>query len=287
MKVFYRPQMVADSGSFSPSAAKPAQVLADWQAAGLKIEVLNPQIADAEIIAQAHNPAYVANVLTLDTANGFGNVSAPVARSLVHTVGAMISATLAALRDGKPAAALCSGFHHAGYNGGGGFCTFNGLVIAAFEAKKAGARKVGILDLDEHFGNGTEDIIKKLKLKWIEHFTGGAHYHRPEQAETFLKALPGIMKRRFHDCDVLIYQAGADPYVKDPLGGWLTMEQLAERDRLVFETAKSMGIGVAWNLAGGYSKDENGGITPVLQIHRQTALACIRAHAKTKKGNAA
>jgi acetoin utilization deacetylase AcuC-like enzyme len=281
MKVYFNPKMIADAQSFSPSASKPGQVLADWQAAGLKIEVMNPQMADAEVIAQAHDPAYVARVLQLDSLNGFGNTSPAVARSLVHTVGAMISATLAAMRDGKPAAALCSGFHHAGYASGGGFCTFNGLMVAAFEAKKAGAKKVGILDLDEHYGDGTNEIIKKLKLsKWVRHFTGGAHYHTASQAETFLKALPGIMRARFHDCDVLIYQAGADPYVLDPLGGWLTMEQLAERDRLVFETAKRMGLPVAWNLAGGYSKDADGKITPVLQIHRQTAMACIAAHTK-------
>jgi len=268
--------MIANSESFSPSAAKPAKVLADWQAAGLKIEVMNPQMADALVIAQAHDPDYVAQVLTLETHNGFGNKSPAVARSLVHTVGAMISATLAAMRDGKPAAALCSGFHHASYSGGGGFCTFNGLIVAAFEAKKAGAKRVGILDLDEHYGNGTDGIIKHLKLKWVEHFTAGAHYHRADQAETFLKALPGIMRQRFHSCDVLLYQAGADPYVKDPLGGWLTMEELRLRDRIVFQTAKQMGLPVSWCLAGGYSKDENGEITPVLQIHRATAEEAIK-----------
>ena len=281
MKVYFTPKMIANAESFSPSASKPGQVLADWQAAGLKIEVMNPQIADAEVIAQAHDPAYVARVLQLTSLNGFGNTSPSVARSLVHTVGAMFSATLAAMRDGKPAAALCSGFHHASYGAGGGFCTFNGLVVAAFEARKAGAKKVGILDLDEHYGNGTDNIIKTLRLsKWVEHFTAGAHYVKPSQAKTFLKALPGIMRQRFHGCDVLIVQLGADPYVLDPLGGWLTMEQLAMRDRIVFETARQMGLPVAWNLAGGYSKDAEGKITPVLQIHRQSAEACIAAHTK-------
>jgi hypothetical protein len=34
------------------------------------------------------------------------------------------------------------------------------------------------------------------------------------------------------DCDVLLYQAGADPHINDPLGGWLTTAQLRERDRI-------------------------------------------------------
>jgi hypothetical protein len=58
--------------------------------------------------------------------------------------------------------------------------------------------------------------------------------------------------RQFADCDVLLYQAGADPHIDDPLGGWLTDAQLAQRDRLVFETCRELGLPVAWNLAGGY-----------------------------------
>jgi acetoin utilization deacetylase AcuC-like enzyme len=34
------------------------------------------------------------------------------------------------------------------------------------------------------------------------------------------------------DCEVLLYQAGADPHINDPLGGWLTTAQLRERDRI-------------------------------------------------------
>jgi len=75
---------------------------------------------------------------------------------------------------------------------------------------------------------------------------------------------------QFSDCEVILYQAGADPHINDPLGGWLTTEQLAERDRLVFETAKAMNLPIAWNLAGGYQKD----IRKVLDIHDNTMRAC-------------
>lgn len=84
--------------------------------------------------------------------------------------------------------------------------------------------------------------------------------------------LPEIV-RSMRDCAVLLYQAGADPHVNDPLSGWLTTEQLRRRDEIVFREARALGLPVAWNLAGGYQKDAAGGIGPVLEIH---ATRCAR-----------
>ena len=88
--------------------------------------------------------------------------------------------------------------------------------------------------------------------------------------------LDNLILASFHGCDVLIYQAGADPHIDDPLGGWLTTEQLLERDTIVFKTARLMGLPVAWNLAGGYQRDKDGGISKVLEIHNNTMRACLR-----------
>lgn len=276
MRVYYSTAMNAENAqAFSPSASKPAKVIADWREKGFDLDVKKPLPVSGKTIAQAHNPDYVQGVLSCTTPNGFGNTDEDVAASLPFTVGAMVSATKFALKTGQPAAALCSGFHHAGYEGGSGFCSVNGLIVAAIEAKKAGANSVGILDLDQHYGNGTDNIIRKLNLKWVQHYTAGQHRL---EAEKFLADLPSMLRKKFHSCDVMIVQLGADPYIHDPLGGWMTMEQMERRDRIVFETFKQMGIGVAWNLAGGYSKDANGEITPVLAIHANSAKACIETH---------
>lgn len=77
---------------------------------------------------------------------------------------------------------------------------------------------------------------------------------------------------------MVLYQAGADPHVNDPLGGWLTTEQLRERDGLVFSGLKALGIPVAWNLAGGYQLDAAGGISPILEIHDNTLRECARVY---------
>jgi acetoin utilization deacetylase AcuC-like enzyme len=98
--------------------------------------------------------------------------------------------------------------------------------------------------------------------------------------EPFLSRLADLV-RSFEGSQVLLYQAGADPHVKDPLGGWMSTEQLARRDQIVFETAAEIGLPLAWNLAGGYQRDDAGGIEPVLEIHRNTMKACVSVFVET------
>jgi acetoin utilization deacetylase AcuC-like enzyme len=284
MRVYFTEKMTAKEQSCSPSAAKPTKVAKDWlQAFGDQIEIVRPGPASELDICMAHDPKYVKGVLTGNQSNGFGSFDESVIASLPYTSGAMISAAKYAAKSGEPAAALCSGFHHAAYDGGGGFCTFNGLMIAALHLKDKGiVKNVGILDLDMHYGDGTDNIIQELGIKWVKHFTAGLNFCRKGDARSFLKKLSSIIKHTFKNCDVLLVQLGADPYIDDPLGGWLTIKQLAERDKIVFETAKEMGIPVAWNLAGGYSRDKSGEITPVLEIHRNSAQNCITVYAEVK-----
>ena len=149
-------------------------------------------------------------------------------------------------------------------------------MVAALDLLERGdANKVGILDCDEHYGNGTDDIIDRCGL-WdrVIHYTAGEHDHK---ADAFLAGLSSLMERTFAGCAVLLYQAGADPHIDDPLGGWMTTEQLRERDKIVFRTAKRMELPVAWCLAGGYQRDAGGGIRPVLAIHDGTMAECLAA----------
>lgn len=277
--VYYRPEMVADVESFSPSAGKPRLVVEDWFERGLPIEVRTFEPVTEAELSMAHAPGYVRGVLAGEVRNGFGSKSLEVARSLPYTSGAMLAAAREALRNGVVAVAPVSGFHHAQFDHAAGFCTFNGLVVTAMVLKAAGEiERVGILDLDEHFGDGTEALIRRHQLDYVVHFTAGAGYHEPRQAAEFLDRLPSIVAA-FRGCDLMLYQAGADPHVDDPLGGWLTTEQLAQRDATVFHVAAAVGIPVGWNLAGGYQRSVEGQLEPVLAIHRHSMLACIESAA--------
>jgi len=257
--------MTANAESFSPSAAKPALAVESWKELNVPIKTIAPQAVTTEQLSLAHDADYVKGVLNCTKSNGFGNRLPDVAAALPFTSGAMLAAAREAISNGLVAIAPVSGFHHAGYFDGGGYCTFNGLMVTAMML----GCKVGILDFDQHYGNGTDDIIRHLQLDDVVHYTAGNKYHDESQAEEFLERIPNIMKQ-FTDCEVILYQAGADPHIDDPLGGWLSTEQMFQRDRLVFETAKAMGLPVAWDLAGGYQKD----IRAVLDIHDNTMRAC-------------
>jgi acetoin utilization deacetylase AcuC-like enzyme len=270
--VFYTPKQVAANSSFSPSAGKPAKVVASWQARQLPIRIYEPSPATVDDLGLAHDRTYVEEVLAARRDNGFGSRSLPVAASLPWTTGSMVSAARFALHEGTVAVAPCSGFHHAGVDTPSGYCTFNGLMVAAAKLRKQeGVKRIGILDCDQHYGDGTVEIIRHIGAsRWIRHVTAGEGY--PRHATRFLRTLPSMV-RAFRDCDVLLYQAGADPHIDDPLGGFLTDDQLAERDAIVFSEAKAIRLPVAWNLAGGYQEP----LRKVLDIHDRTMIACAAA----------
>ena len=274
--VFYTPKMVADSRCASPSAAKPIKVVESWQK--FLIEVHEPAPVTVDMLVRAHDRTYVEDVLACRQENGFGNHSPEVAESLPYTSGAMLAAARHALQTKGVAAAPCSGFHHAGYERGEGYCTFNGLMVTVMALLDDGVKSVGILDLDMHYGNGTDEILRVLNIgAKVKHFTGGAKYMDAGQVPEFFLSLPRVLAA-MADCDVVLYQAGADPHINDPYGGWLTTEQLRLRDAMVFDAFKATGTPVAWNLAGGYQTEPDGSIPKVLEIHDNTMLECVRVY---------
>lgn len=272
--VFYTERMVADARSYSPSAGKPRAALASWRALGIPLDVREPPPLSVDDLTLAHDRAFVEGVLAGRLPNGFGNTLPEVAASLPYTSGALLAGAREAIANGRVAVAPVSGFHHAGHDFAGGFCTFNGLVVAAQALRRDGlAQRVGILDFDHHYGNGTDDIIARLRLDHIVHYTAGREYRRPSQAAEFLERIPDIVAT-MGGCRVILYQAGADPHVDDPLGGWLTTQQLAERDRRVFVWCCQLGVPVVWNLAGGYQTP----LRKVLDIHDNTLRACAAVY---------
>jgi len=276
LSIHYTANMVAHADSYSPSAGKPAQVVASWAECGLPMTIIEPPPVGIDQLALAHDRVFVENMLAGKINNGFGNKRPEVAASLPYTSGAMLAAARAALQNQCGAIAPCSGFHHAGYDFAGGYCSLNGLMVTAAVLLAEGqAGKIGILDCDQHWGNGTQDIIDRLHLAdRVVHYTPCCvTFGRPQRAEAFLALLPQLLTA-FADCDLVLYQAGADPHIDDPLGGWLTTEQLHRRDARVFDTLRQMNIPVAWNLAVGYQRDAAGSIRPVLDIHDNTLRAC-------------
>lgn len=282
--VVYRPEQSVPNLSYSPSADKPRQVVADWLAHGMPITVVSPEPLSLDDLKRVHAAAYLDGLFGGRIDNGFRNRDAAVNQAMLYTTGAMALAAKIALREGV-ACAPVSGFHHASYDFGGGFCTVNGLMSAIEQASRdvdGGTLAAGILDLDYHFGNGTADVLKRAPMRGVavRHFTAGDTYHGPSQARALLRALPALVKSMTLSCDLILYQAGADQHKDDPLGGIFTTEQMRQRDRIVFETFvewQRPGTGLAWNLAGGYQRDASDTIRPVLELHRLTMQECVAA----------
>lgn len=273
MNVVFCPDMLAPAQGFSPSAAKPGLVMQAWKTLWPDLTIRPAQPVTEADFCRAHDVNYVADIFDLRTDNGFGTRSKEVNASLPYTSGALLTAARWALANKTFVAAPVSGFHHAGWDTAEGFCTFNGLMITALalQAERPDV-KIGILDYDYHYGNGTVNIIKHLATENIVHITAGGTFDEARQAAAFLANIESDLDA-LSQCDMVLYQAGADPHIDDPLGGFLTTTQLAQRDWLVFHGLHQRGIPVAWDLAGGYQTP----LSKVITIHENTMRACIAA----------
>lgn len=118
-----------------------------------------------EYINKIHDQNYVNAVRTgepshLATSQGFKWCPSLYPMAVAHTAG-LIAATHEALTNSCTAGSLSSGLHHAGHGRGSGFCTFNGLAVAAlYAAIVFNMKRVLVLDFDAHSGGGTWDIIQ-------------------------------------------------------------------------------------------------------------------------------
>lgn len=271
--VIYSAAMTAKVSSYSPSAGKPAEVMAEWTTLGLPLVVQPPLVATEADICSTHDPYHVKRVLKGYDANGFGTRQLEVAKACRYTVGGMMYAALLATLTPEKHPVVCvpvSGFHHAGWDFVGGFCTFNGLTVAAVSSGK----KVLILDCDQHYGDGTAHIIRTLRLHRVKQVSFGQWYGNPSDADHYLQHLKTVLRDVLPEFDLVLYQAGADVHVDDPLGGVLTTAQMLERDTMVFDTCKALGKPVVWNLAGGYQTP----LQKVIDLHTQTMNQCIKTY---------
>lgn len=176
------------------------------------------------------------------------------------------------------------GFHHAHGSFGHGFCLINDIVIAAQRLIHLGkARTIWVIDVDAHRGDGTAALcrdnpaIRTLSI----HMGAGWPLDRSEylpngeQHPSFIpgdidipifKGEEGIYNRElerglekletFLKPDLAIVVAGSDPYEKDTLpsssGLQLTLEQMLQRDTLVYRFLSRRRIPSAYLMAGGY-----------------------------------
>ncbi len=218
--------------------------------------------------------------------------------SVLLTGGGCLAAARRALDDGV-AAALVSGFHHSHADHGEGFCTFNSLVVAIDRLRAdRKVERVAVVDLDLHYGNGTASLaparpyLFNLSI-YGNDYAGNRPYRdveirRHEDGPNhqsialpngcgrggLLVAIENGLERleAWGRPDLVLYQAGADPYREDPYSPLaLDAADLRERDRHVFAWARAEQFPIAWVLAGGYTPD----VSRVVEVHHNTFRAAL------------
>lgn len=176
------------------------------------------------------------------------------------SAGTVCAAELAMLRPSKWAINLGGGFHHARQGYGHGFCVFNDLTMAARRVLDGGVgcRRLLYLDLDVHQGDGFErDLGWDTRVSIIDAYhpglfpgdiaaaacpamveRGARFHHRSwDKGRGFLAWLRAELPRVLADFDpdLVLYNAGSDVLVGDPLGNMdLPESAVAERDAIVF-----------------------------------------------------
>jgi acetoin utilization deacetylase AcuC-like enzyme len=263
-------------------------------AAGAPLEFIEPHAATDDELRRVHTPAYLGRVmagtLSRDEVRRIGFPWSPalVARSLRST-GAAVDAAAAALAEGT-AASLAGGTHHAGSDWGEGYCVFNDTAVAAREMQARGAvERVLILDCDVHQGNGTAEIfaadptVFTMSIHGARNFPARKHPGSLDVGledgtgdDDYLRLLRPAVDESFDRAraDLVLYIAGADPFVGDRLGRLrLTKEGLLARDRMVLAAARERSIPLAIVCGGGYCED----LEAIVDIHAATMLLAAGA----------
>lgn len=290
MRLYYSPAFSSVEVGFD-TTRKP-----EWVAESLRerpiegVELVEPMPLTAEAIGAVHDPAYVEAVRSGEPAeqaasNGIGWDPQWFAAESA-TEGGTVAAALDALASGEMVGSLAAGGHHARRARGNGFCTFNGLALAARAAREAGAERILVLDLDAHCGGGTYSLIRTDPgIVQIDVAVNLFDYYEPPEPHELLMVtdpasyLATVQQQlstvdRFGSIDLVLYNAGMDPFEDCPIGGLpgITEPMLADRERMVFGWARSRGLPLAFVLAGGYLGDEVDR-RRLVDLHRMTILA--------------
>jgi acetoin utilization deacetylase AcuC-like enzyme len=222
--------------------------------------LVEPKPVNREELGAFLDHDYVASLfdLTLDWSALGSRWNSDLLKSIRHSNGGVRDAVLSALENGY-AGSLSSGLHHAGKNYGMGFCQVNGLAMGAILAKQNGKR-VGVLDVDAHFGGGTFDIlggldipIADLSTSYLDEWkpTKNIHhtdFHSYRDSQSYLSKVQDCLDHlKSCDVDFIMHNAGMDP----SLNG-ISKETLELREEMVANWCKENNIKACWVLAGGY-----------------------------------
>ena len=256
-----------------------------------KVDEVAAEMMAAEWLQRVHDPGYVAAVLEcrvprdVERRIGFPVTPAVAARSAM-TPGGTYGAAVLAQRHGY-AAHGAGGSHHALYDTGAGYCVFNDLAVAARRLLDEGrAKRILILDLDVHQGDGTAALMAREERVFTCSLHAAKNFPVRKAGSTldvplpdgldddgYLTALAPALEEGFGwRPDLVLYQGGVDVHRDDRLGRLaLTDAGIQARDGMVAAATRAAGVPLASTPGGGYGSD------PIAIARRHAAVIATLA----------
>ena len=245
-----------------------------------------PVPLDEKWILNTHSTEYWNKLQTLDLskseirATGF-----PLSKELVHRevtiLHGSVQAAIFALEFGI-AMNIAGGTHHAFSDRGEGFCLLNDIAVTAnYLIENQLAKKVLVIDLDVHQGNGTASIFRGNPNVFTFSMHGARNYPIHKEISDLDCPVPdrirdeeylGILQSQLEYIvkvftpDFIIYQSGVDVLESDKLGRLgLTQTGVKNRDLIVLTLAKSLKSPIMCCMGGGYSPN----VAKIVDAHTQ------------------
>lgn len=268
----------------------PQQLL--YQGLVTEANFFEPDRIDFDTACLAHDSSYIRRLfdLTLD-ARMVRRIGFPLSQGLVdrerYIVDGTIKSALYAIEYGV-SLNTAGGTHHAGRDFGEGFCLMNDqAVAAAYLHYQDMAKRILIVDLDVHQGNGTADIFEKHRdiVTFSMHGEKNFPFVKAQSHvdvglddgigdEVYLELLEKNLVALFSTVkpDFVFYQAGVDILDTDKLGKLnVSPEGCRRRDRLVLQLCRDRQVPVQISMGGGYSPD----IRDIVNVHVETYRVAI------------
>jgi len=295
MNVICSYQYTLDLGAHPWNTAKYKAVVSMLRenASGTTLSFLDAPMAEDEDILKVHTMSFWKKLVrTCFSAEEEQLLELPITSDTVNLfwrmAGGTVLATEQALRDG-----ICvhigGGFHHAFPDYGTGFCLINDIAVGLRSVMHRGlAHRTVVVDCDLHQGDGTawifrdDDDVATFSIHQSHQFpyfmqqsTIDIGLEDGTRDEVYLDQLEKGLDHLFNEYgpfDLLHYQARADPYEGDTLGGFLLTESaLKRRDEMVLERAAACGLPAVVTLGGGYTRD----LADLARIHHNTILTAL------------
>ena len=250
-------------------------------------DFFSPTTIDDDSVTAIHQKVYVQRLKDLQlNKTEIRKIGFPISKQLIDRefiiAGGTLTGSLKALKDGI-AFNIAGGTHHAFSSHGEAFCLLNDQAIAAqYLLEKELAKRILIIDLDVHQGNGTAEIFRNEDRVFTFSMHGKKNYpFKKEKSDldidledktndkTYINIIQEVLPKLLKNInpDFIFYLSGVDILKSDRLGRlWVSIEGCKERDQIVLKYCHDMGIPVQCSMGGGYSKD----IKLIIEAHANT-----------------